>query len=99
MIQSMQEMSDRLEIERLLVRYCYAVDQKDWDSYRSVYTADAVIDDVSAGPGKSVDEMVAFLKRALECVVLIQHAISTSLVELDGDRASARTICHCPEVL
>src|SRR5439155_25511778 len=64
-----------------------------------VYTADAVIDDVSAGPGKSVDEMVAFLKRALERVVLIQHAISTSLVELDGDRASARTICHCPVVL
>jgi hypothetical protein len=43
--------------------------------------------------------MVAFLSRALERVVLIQHAISTTLVELDGDRAGARTICHCPVVL
>ena len=29
----------------------------------------------------------------------IQHAISTSLVEIDGDTASARTVCHCPVVL
>jgi ketosteroid isomerase-like protein len=94
-----QEISDRIEIEQLLVRYCYAIDQRDWESYRSVYTEDAVIDDVSAGPGNSVDQMIEFLKGALEKVVLIQHAISTSLVEIDGDRASARTICHCPLVL
>jgi 3-phenylpropionate/cinnamic acid dioxygenase small subunit len=94
-----QEISDRLEIEQLLIRYCYAIDQRDWDAYRSVYTEDAVIDDVSAGPGNSVDQMVEFLSSALEKVVLIQHAISTSLVEIDGDRASARTICHCPVVL
>jgi 3-phenylpropionate/cinnamic acid dioxygenase small subunit len=96
---SHQEISDRLEIEQLLVRYCYAIDQRDWDAYRAVYTRDAVIDDVSAGPGKSVDDMVEFLSRALERVVLIQHAISTAKIEIDGDSASARTICHCPVVL
>jgi 3-phenylpropionate/cinnamic acid dioxygenase small subunit len=96
---SMQEMSDRMEIEQLLIRYCHAVDQRDWDAYRAVYTADAVIDDVGAGPGNSVDDMVEFLSRALERVVLIQHAVSTSLVELDGDTAHARTVCHCPVVL
>jgi 3-phenylpropionate/cinnamic acid dioxygenase small subunit len=96
---SHQEISDRLEIEQLLVRYCYAIDQRDWDAYRAVYTRDAVIDDVSAGPGNSVDDMVEFLSRALERVVLIQHAISTAKIEIDGDSASARTICHCPVVL
>ena len=99
MSRSVQEISDRLEIEQLLVRYCYAIDQRDWDAYRSVYTEDAVIDDVSAGPGNTVDQMVEFLSRALEGVVLIQHAISTSLVEIDGDTAHARTVCHCPVVL
>jgi hypothetical protein len=94
-----QEISDRLEIEQLLVRYCYAIDQRDWDVYRAVYTRDAVIDDVSAGPGNSVDDMVEFPSRALERVVLIQHAISTANIEIDGDSASARTICHCPVVL
>jgi hypothetical protein len=48
---SHQEISDRLEIEELLVRYCYAIDERDWDACRGVYTEDAVIDDVSAGPG------------------------------------------------
>lgn len=89
---------DRLEIEQLL-RYCHAIDRRDWDAYRAVYTDDAVIDDVSAGPGNSVDDMVEFLSQALERVVLIQHAISTSLVDIDRDRASARTVCHCPVVL
>jgi ketosteroid isomerase-like protein len=94
-----QEISDRLEIEQLLIRYCHAVDRRDWAAYRAVYTDDAVIDDVSAGPGRSVNEMVEFLSEALDRVVLIQHAISTSLVDIDGDRAAARTVCHCPVVL
>jgi ketosteroid isomerase-like protein len=88
-----------MEIEQPLIRYCHAVDQRDWDAYRAVYTEDAVVDDVGAGPGNSVDDMVAFLPRALERVVQIQHAISTSLVEIDGDTAHARTVCHCPVVL
>ena len=96
---SAQEIFDRMEIEQVLARYCHAIDQRDWDAYRAVYTEDAVIDDVSAGPGNSVDDMVGFLSRALARVVMIQHAISTALIEIRGDRASARTVCHCPVVL
>jgi hypothetical protein len=92
-----QEISDRLEIEQLLIRYCHAIDSRDWDAYRAAYAPDAVIDDVSAGPGNSVDDMVAFLPWALATVVMIQHAISTSLVTIDAD--TAKTICHCPVVL
>ena len=99
MTMTTEEISDRLEIQELLVRYCHAIDGRDWDAYRSIYTEDAIIDDVSAGPGNGVDQMVEFLSGALERVVLIQHAISTSLVEIDGDTATARTICHCPVVL
>lgn len=43
--------------------------------------------------------MVEFLSRALERVVLIQHAISTMKIAIDGDTATARTVCHCPVVL
>jgi hypothetical protein len=31
--------------------------------------------------------------------VLIHHAISTALVEIDCDVAHAETVCHCPVVL
>ena len=47
MTMSAQEISDRLEIDQLLIRYCHAIDQRDWESYRSVYTEDAVIDDIT----------------------------------------------------
>jgi SnoaL-like domain len=96
---STQEISDRLEIEQVLVRYCHAIDERDWDTYRSVYTDDAIIDDIGAGPGNTVDQMVEFLPQALEKVVLIQHAISTSRVDIDRDTATAKTVCHCPVVL
>jgi hypothetical protein len=41
--------SDEADIARLLYRYARAVDTKDWDLYRSVFTDDAHIDYSSAG--------------------------------------------------
>lgn len=99
MAMSIHEISDRMEIEQLLIRNCHAIDERDWDTYRSVYADDAIIDDIGAGPGNTVDQMVEFLRSALEKVVLIQHAISTSRIDIDGDTAKAKTVCHCPVVL
>jgi ketosteroid isomerase-like protein len=99
MSMSIQEISDRLEIEQLLARYCHAIDRRDWDAYRAVYTPDAVIDDGTAGPGNSVDDMVAFLSRVLSRVPLTQHSISASVVEIAGDTAHARTVCQCPAMM
>ncbi len=41
--------ADELAIQALLNRYARAVDTKDWQLYRSVFTADALIDYSSAG--------------------------------------------------
>jgi hypothetical protein len=41
--------SDEAEIAALLYRYARAVDSKDWELYRSVFTEDAHIDYSSAG--------------------------------------------------
>jgi hypothetical protein len=53
-----QEISDRMEIEAVVVRYCYAVDDRDWNIYRDVFTPDAVIDDSAAGFRGGVEEHV-----------------------------------------
>jgi hypothetical protein len=46
-----------LEIEDVLVRYCYAVHDRDWNAYRDVFTNDAVIDDtVTGGVQSGVEE-------------------------------------------
>tara|TARA_B100000809_G_scaffold24453_1_gene21389 strand:- start:303 stop:518 length:216 start_codon:yes stop_codon:yes gene_type:complete len=44
-----RSLADRLEIGDLITRYATAVDRRDWDLYRSVFTTDAEIDYTSAG--------------------------------------------------
>lgn len=94
---SQQEISDRLEITDLLLRYSHAVDTRDWDAYRQVFTPDAVIDYTAfGGPRGSVDEQVAFLTGAMGGFAHYQHMIGPPLLTIDGDRATGRTICHNP---
>jgi len=97
---SVEHISDRLEIEDVLTRYCYAVDDRDWDRYRELFIPDAVIDDTVTGGIKSgVEEHIAYMKKALSKTVLSQHAISTVLVELRANEARVRAHCSCPMVL
>ncbi len=87
---TLQDISDRLEIQDLLVRYCYALDRSDWPAFDNLFTADAVLDYTAfGGPRAGVREMAAFLRAALESMLGAQHTISTTLIELDGDRATA----------
>ena len=44
MAMSMQEISDRMEIQDLMVRYSYAIDSRNWDALDDVFTPDAHID-------------------------------------------------------
>ena len=46
---TVQEISDRIEIDDLLTRYATAVDSKDWDLFASCFTPDAFLDYTSAG--------------------------------------------------
>src|SRR5688500_7380797 len=95
-----QAISDRLEIEEVLIRYCYAVDDRDWHSYRTIFTPDAVIDDtVTGGVRSGVEEHVTYLTKALAKVLISQHAISTVLVDVERDEARVRAHCSCPMVV
>jgi hypothetical protein len=97
---SLNQLSDHLEIEDLLTRYCYAVDDRDWNAYRRVFTPDAVIDDTVTGGVKSgVEEHITYMKRALSKIVMSQHAISTILLDINGNKARARAHCSCPMVI
>src|SRR5580692_5606052 len=44
MTKSLQELSDRLEIQDLMVAYSYAIDHRQWEDLDDVFTADAIID-------------------------------------------------------
>lgn len=80
-------MNDRCDddgaISRLLFRYARAVDTKDWELYRSVFTDDAVIDYSSNGiPAR--DEITDFLSRAFTAIPMSMHYVTN--VEADDWR-------------
>jgi hypothetical protein len=94
------QISDRIEIGEILTRYCYAVDDREWDVYRGLFTPDAVIDDrVTGGIESGIEEHIQYLSQALSKVVLSQHALSTVRIDLNGNTAQVRAHCSCPMVV
>ncbi|HLT15827.1 MAG TPA: nuclear transport factor 2 family protein [Acidimicrobiales bacterium] len=92
-----QALWDKLEIHELLARYGRAVDDRDWDLYRSLFTPDAHIDYTSAGAiAGTVDEVVAYLRDALGAMPWTQHYLTNVEVDLDGDEATARAMFFNP---
>lgn len=100
MAKSLRELSDRLEIQDLLVDYSYAVDRRDWAALDRIFTPDAVIDfRATGGVCGDLAAVREFLGRALAHFTVTQHLVAASKIELAGDAAAGRTMCHNPMVL
>jgi hypothetical protein len=77
----LQELSDRAEINDVLVRYTRAIDTGEWDRLDAVFTADAQIDYTeSGGIAASYAEVKPWLAD----------------VRLDGDTAEVAAYFHNP---
>lgn len=97
---TLQEISDRMEINDLLVDYCHAIDSQNWEALDDIFTADAFIDYTAMGGIKgSLAEIKAFLPEGLAWFSAFQHMVATAKITIDGDVAYGRTICHNPMVL
>ena len=93
----LRALSDRAEIEDLLTRYALAVDTRDWDLYRSVFTPDALIDYTSSGgQAGDLDETVAFLEVALSHFEMTQHLISNIDTRIGDDTAEVTAVFNNP---
>ncbi|ARU18120.1 MAG: nuclear transport factor 2 family protein [Croceicoccus sp.] len=93
-------MSDRFEIQDLMVGYCYAVDNKDFDALDGYFTDDAVIDySEMVGVKGSLADIKSFLAASLGPVPMSQHAVSTTQYSFDGDRCETRSVCTNPMVV
>ena len=94
-----QEISDRLEIQDLLARYTDAIDRRDWDALDAIFTTDAWIDYRSVGGAAgNLAEIKKFLDDSFKLFESTQHLLGSSVVNIAGDEATARTICHNPMV-
>lgn len=97
---SMQEISDRIEIQDLIARYAHAIDDRDWDGLDCVFTEDAIIDYTDVGGARGTRaETKAYLAGTMTHFTGFQHLSSTTRLDLDGDRAKARTILFNPMVM
>jgi SnoaL-like domain len=97
---SLEEISDRLEIQQLLVEYSTAIDQRRFDDLDRVFTPDAYIDyRAMGGIDGRFPEVKAWLAQVLPNFPAYAHMLGNFDVRIDGDTASSRTICFNPMVL
>src|SRR5215470_11769043 len=96
---SLQEISDRLEIQQLLIDYSTAIDKRQFDDLDRVFTPDAYIDYRAMGgiDGRFPD-VKAWLAQVLPNFPAYAHMLGNFDVRIDGDTASSRTICFNPMV-
>jgi 3-phenylpropionate/cinnamic acid dioxygenase small subunit len=94
-----QELSDRAEIHDVIVRYGWAIDTKDWDLLDTCFTADAYVDYSSNPGGKEgpYTQIRSWLEKMMSAFPVTQHLMSNIDVQLDGDRATARTMVTNPQ--
>jgi hypothetical protein len=96
---SLEEISDRLEIQQLLVDYSTAIDQRRFDDLDLVFTPDAYIDyQATGGTQGRFPEVKAWLAEVLPNFPAYSHMLGNFDVRIDGDTASSRTICFNPMV-
>jgi len=97
---SSQEMSDRLEIQDMLVSYCGAIDSRNWDALDDIFTSDAIIDYTEAGGARgNLTETKAYLEKALKPFSAMQHMLGLPMIKLTGDTATVRTSLFNPMVI
>jgi hypothetical protein len=93
--------SDETEIARLLYVYARAVDTKDWELYRSVFTDDAFIDYSSATNVVGTrDEVVDWFVANFGAIPWTMHYITNIETDIetntDGDTAIVRAMFYNP---
>ncbi len=112
---TLEHLIDRQEIDDLLTRYATSVDTKDWDLYETCFTEDAFIDYESAGGIKGKrPEVRAWLEKVMvifpmtqhvvcnrDMVIfpMTQHVVCNRVIEIDGDKATARSVFYNPMAL
>ena len=85
---------DREEIEQLLYRYAWMVDQRKWELMDSVFTPDGTIDYSSTGGKRGAYRpTLEWLDRALAPWPINLHMISNVSIEFTGADA-ARSRCY-----
>ena len=86
-------LEDRQAITEVTIRYCWALDERDWEGLGEVFTPDATADLASARLS-GLDAIAARCSAALSPLDVSQHLVSTHQVHVNGDTATHRCYLH-----
>jgi 3-phenylpropionate/cinnamic acid dioxygenase small subunit len=97
---SSQELSDRFEIQDLIARYSQLLDLQRWDDMDALFTEDCVLDYTGTGAIRGTwPEHKAYDIAVLPSFKGTQHVMGLPTIVVDGDTATARTVCFNPMVV
>lgn len=92
-----KEISDRLELEKLVTDYATAVDTRNFTEFNNLFTADAIIDYTAVGGiSGNLKEIIVYLETALDFFPNYQHFISNISLTITGNNASGKVMCFNP---
>jgi hypothetical protein len=77
------------EIYRKLVRFAYAMDERDWGLLDDI-TTDDIEADLGVGRIQGRGALVSLLRRYLDQCGTTQHMLGNVLIEVNGDRATSQ---------
>jgi 3-phenylpropionate/cinnamic acid dioxygenase small subunit len=90
---TLEQLSDRAEIQDLLVREAHALDKGHWDAWEQTFTPDADIDySENDGARGRPAEIRVWLAETFATFPAAQHLTSNTEIELHGDHATARSM-------
>jgi hypothetical protein len=104
MTYTLETLAARAEIEDLLSAYPNAIDRRQWDELDDVFTPDAIIDYSQMGGGgirgdlQTIKNFLAEVFKPGAGLIGSQHMVATSVLSIDGDHATGRSICFNPMV-
>ena len=95
---SLQEISDRMEIQDMIYEYSNIIDKQEFDRLRDIFSEDAHIDySAYGGAVGNLKEIIKFLNEAMVNVFSnTQHLNANIQIKVEGDNATGRVMCFNP---
>src|SRR5438128_1158615 len=97
---TVEQISDRLELQQLVTDYTYAIDERAWDRLDRIFTPDAHIDYRGMGGIEGrYPQIRAWLPTALQPFPGYMHFVGNFQFEVSGDTATGKTAGFNPMVV
>lgn len=90
-------LENRAAITELRAEYCYRIDDRDWDGYAALFTADAHLDFGPIGTFDGRDEVRDFAENVVgEEHPFLAHMVHNPIIDIDGDTATGKWYFEVP---